>query len=284
MSSSRVAVVTGSNKGIGFSIVKSLAKNFDGVVYLTARNEDLGLKAVKDLENLGLSVQFHQLDIDDQESIDKFAKYIKEKYNGLDILVNNAAIAYHHRENDQTSEIERVENTIRINFTATLNLCNALFPLLRPHARVVNVSSRAGFLSNIKDHKWIERISSKIFTIDETVELLKDFIQLSKTGQHVDLVSNCYAMSKIGINLLTKAQQVLFDKDPRQDIVVSSCTPGYCATDMTSYTGPLTPDQGAETPVYLALLHKNWNGPKGEFWADKEYLDWKNIENKQKNN
>lgn len=51
-------------------------------------------------------------------------------------------------------------------------------------------------------------------------------------------------MSKIGLNLLTEAQQVLFDQDDREDIVVSSCTPGYCATDMTSFTGPLTPDEG----------------------------------------
>ena len=35
MACQKVAVVTGSNKGIGFAIVKSLAKNFNGVVYLT---------------------------------------------------------------------------------------------------------------------------------------------------------------------------------------------------------------------------------------------------------
>ena len=39
MSVKRVAVVTGSNKGIGFSIVKGLCKSFDGIVYLTGKNE-----------------------------------------------------------------------------------------------------------------------------------------------------------------------------------------------------------------------------------------------------
>ena len=43
---------------------------------------------------LGLSPHFHQLDIDSQDSIDKFAAYIKNTYGGLDVLVNNAAIAY----------------------------------------------------------------------------------------------------------------------------------------------------------------------------------------------
>ena len=51
------------------------------------------MKAVKDLEEQNIKVNFHQLDIDNQESIDRFAHYIKEKYGGLDVLINNAAIA-----------------------------------------------------------------------------------------------------------------------------------------------------------------------------------------------
>ncbi|RNA20885.1 carbonyl reductase [NADPH] 1-like, partial [Brachionus plicatilis] len=266
----KVAVVTGSNKGIGFAIVKSLARKFNGIVYLTARNESLGIKAVKNLQDEGISVNFHQLDIEDSHSIERFSHYLKEKYDGLDVLINNAAIAYHHRENDFTPEIDQVINTIRVNFSSTLNLCNALFPLLRPNARVVNVSSRAGFLSNIKDQNLIDRILSKKFSIEESIQLMDEYIQLAKSGQHKNLTSNCYAMSKIGLNLLTEAQQILFDNDERKNIVVNSCTPGYCATDMTSYTGPLTPEEGAKTPVFLALLPENYDSFKGKFWADEQ--------------
>ena len=59
-----------------------------------ARNEDLGRKALNELEKEGVKVNYHQLDIDDINSINSFAKYLKDKYNGLDILINNAAIAY----------------------------------------------------------------------------------------------------------------------------------------------------------------------------------------------
>jgi len=59
-----------------------------------ARNEELGLKALKELTLNGENIQFHQLDIDNQESIAKFANFIKEKHQGLDILINNAAILY----------------------------------------------------------------------------------------------------------------------------------------------------------------------------------------------
>ena len=51
-----------------------------------ARNEELGLKAVSKLENENIKkVYFHQLDIENQESINRFASYIKEKHGGLDI-------------------------------------------------------------------------------------------------------------------------------------------------------------------------------------------------------
>ena len=92
--------MTGSNKGIGYAIVRGLCKQFKGDVVLTARNEDLGKKAVQSLNEEGLSPKFHQLDITDQASIGRFGDFIKNTYGGLDVLVNNAGIAY---KNDSTA-------------------------------------------------------------------------------------------------------------------------------------------------------------------------------------
>ena len=50
--STKVAVVTGSNKGIGFAIVKGLLQKFDGDVFLTSRNEERGLAAVEGLKKV----------------------------------------------------------------------------------------------------------------------------------------------------------------------------------------------------------------------------------------
>lgn len=63
-------------------------------MYLTARDITRGQNAVKELEKEGLNPKFHQLDITDDDSISTFHDYLKEKYQGLDILVNNAAIAF----------------------------------------------------------------------------------------------------------------------------------------------------------------------------------------------
>ena len=95
MSSKRVAVVTGSNKGIGLAIVRSLCKKFDGDVVLTSRDEGRGNEAVAELkEKEGLNPVYHQLDITSRDSIEGLVAFIRDKYGGLDILINNAGIAY----------------------------------------------------------------------------------------------------------------------------------------------------------------------------------------------
>lgn len=86
--------VTGGNKGIGFGIVKGLCENFKGVVYLTARDIDRGQHAVEKLKVLGFKPEFHQLDINDKSSIEKFRDHLVTVQGGIDLLVNNAAIAY----------------------------------------------------------------------------------------------------------------------------------------------------------------------------------------------
>jgi len=274
----RVAVVTGSNKGIGFAIVKGLCeKKFDGTVYLTARNEQLGKAAVEELGKLGHTVAFHQLDIDDTASIDRFAKYIKEMHGGLDVLVNNAAIAF--KAADTTPFAEQAKVTIRVNFTGTLNMCKAFFPLLRAHARVVHVSSRAGLLSNVKSDEIKKRFSDSKATIDDIVKLLNEFVSAAQSNSHQSLgfPNSAYGMSKIGLTAITAIQQRQFDSEAstRPDIIVNALCPGYVDTDMSSHKGHLTPDQGAITPVHLALLPPNVSEPKGDFWAELKPFDWK---------
>jgi len=86
--------VTGGNKGIGFAIVKALCQQYKGNVYLTARDTTRGLNAVSELKKQGLNPKFHQLDVNDDDSVNTFRDYLQNTYGGLDVLVNNAAIAF----------------------------------------------------------------------------------------------------------------------------------------------------------------------------------------------
>ena len=88
--------VTGANKGIGYETVAELCRQVskDTIVYLTARSVARGEAAVAELNKTGLTAKFHQLDIGSASSIDAFATYIETEHGGLDVLVNNAGIAF----------------------------------------------------------------------------------------------------------------------------------------------------------------------------------------------
>uniref|UniRef100_A0A3Q1FCM1 Carbonyl reductase [NADPH] 1-like n=1 Tax=Acanthochromis polyacanthus TaxID=80966 RepID=A0A3Q1FCM1_9TELE len=125
----KVAVVTGSNKGIGLAIVRALCKQYQGDVYLTSRDVGRGEEAVKSLSSEGLNPKFHQLDINDLSSITAAAAFFKEKYGGVDILINNAAILF--KEGDTTPFAVQAEVTLKTNFFATRDMLTHFLPLIK---------------------------------------------------------------------------------------------------------------------------------------------------------
>lgn len=271
----RVAVVTGSNKGIGYAVVKGLCSKFSGDVILTARDEGRGRAAVEQLKKEGANPKFHLLDIESIESIRKLKDFLLKEYGGLDVLVNNAAIAY--KVSSTAPFSEQAENTVRVNYFKTLDVCHELFPLLRPHARVVNISSSAGRLSNIPSKELQSKFLDPELTEQSLSALMKQFVEDAKTGacKEKGWANSTYQMSKIGLTALTFMQHRAFTKDSREDIVINAVHPGYVDTDMSSHKGPLTPDQGAEAPLYLALLPPNVDSPRGEYiWNDKTIAAW----------
>lgn len=67
--------------------------------------------------------------------------------------------------------------TIRVNYFGTLRVCEALFPLLRPNAKVVNVSSSAGHLLRIPSERLRSQLSSLSLDIPRLNQLMQQFVQ-----------------------------------------------------------------------------------------------------------
>lgn len=265
----KVAVVTGANKGIGFAIVRGLCKRFDGVVYLTSRDETRGENAVTQLIKEGLHPKYHQLDITSVKSVEKFRDYINKEYGGIDILVNNAAIAF--KNNAKEPVTVQAEQTLFVNYFSLLSTCEILFPILRVGARVVNISSSCGHLNQIPSVALRNRFKDPNLTIEQLGELMQEYIEAARKGtQLAEWGNSSYVVSKVGVTALTKIQQRMYND---RDIKVNAVHPGYVATDMSSHKGPLTIDEGASAPLFLAL--DAGDSVRGQYvWYNSKIVSW----------
>ena len=170
---------------------------------LSTRNEENGKEAVRKLEGEGLKPQFHQLDIDSADSIQNLRRYLSDTYGGLDVLVNNAAMAY--KAASTAPFLEQATNTLRTNFTGTLNVTRALMPLLRLHGRVVNVSSMMSRLKQVSADLQ-KKFSDPSLTESQLVALMQQFVDDVAAGNHREKgwSNTAYGISKVGVTALTK--------------------------------------------------------------------------------
>ncbi|TMW65988.1 hypothetical protein Poli38472_003753 [Pythium oligandrum] len=140
----KVAVVTGSNIGLGYETALQLARKGANVI-LACRNETRGSEAAKkiqeelsDMSDAG-KVEFRQLDVSDLSSVKRFAEELHKSHDRLDILVNNAGVmAVPYAET-----VDGFESQMGTNHLGHFALTAQVFDLLKqsPAARVVNVSS-----------------------------------------------------------------------------------------------------------------------------------------------
>uniref|UniRef100_A0A5F8G8R6 Carbonyl reductase (NADPH) n=1 Tax=Monodelphis domestica TaxID=13616 RepID=A0A5F8G8R6_MONDO len=275
-SSSRVAVVTGSNKGIGFAIVRDLCQKFSGDVILTSRDPTRGQEAVKELQEEGLNPIFHQLDIDDPQSIRTLRDFLKERYGGVDVLVNNAGIAF--KATDPTPFPMQAEVTMKTNFFGTKAVSAELMPLVKPQGRVVNISSMVSLRAlEGCSPELQQKFRSDTITEEELVRLMEKFVEDAKKGVHQKegWPNSAYGVTKIGVTVLSRIHARQLNEQRKGDkILLNACCPGWVRTDMTGPKATKSPEEGAETPVYLALLPPDATEPHGQFVMEKRVEKW----------
>ncbi|KAL4311720.1 hypothetical protein GQ457_01G055500 [Hibiscus cannabinus] len=285
----RYAVVTGANKGIGLGTCKLLAsKGIMVVLLLTARDEKRGLAAVDQLKELGLSdnVVFHRLDVADPASVASLVQFIETQFGKLDILVNNAAIGGFKSDGEtfraagfgkpgvqlnwdslitQTPELS--EQCLQTNYYGTKRTCESLLHLLQrsDSPRIVNVSASIGKLKHVSN-EWAKAIFSDAENlteekVDEVLSMyMKDLKEGSLEEKSWPPFLSAYIVSKAAMNAYTR---ILAKKYP--NLIVNCVCPGFVQTDMNYNTGTLSVEEGAESPVRLALLPNG--GPSGRFFA-----------------
>ncbi|ONI22977.1 hypothetical protein PRUPE_2G161800 [Prunus persica] len=289
----RYAVVTGSNKGVGFGIVRQLASN--GVMaVLTARDEKKGIEAVEKLKECGLSdlVVFHQLDVTDSSSIASLADFVTIQFGKLDILVNNAGVNGTIMDPEAlraaaaaglgkkdvevkwsemlTQTYELTEECIKTNYYGTKKMTKTFLPLLQlsDSPRVVNISSGRGRLKLIPN-EWAKGVlnDAEKLTEERIEEVLNEFLRDFKEDM---LETKCwppalsaYILSKAALNAYTR---IVAKKYP--NLCVNCICPGFVKTDMTFNAGIFTVDEAAENVMRLAVFPSGI--PSGLFFFSQE--------------
>lgn len=283
-----VALVTGANQGIGRAIVSSLIQRHSTspnsltplVVYLAGRNPQNVSTAVSEvLGELG-PIGDHQikpltLDITDKDTIGKAVATVSHEYGYLDILVNNAGIATKGDAFDEAI----ARSTSATNYAGTFSVTTAFLPLLRPRGRIVNVSSSAGLL-RILSPELARRFAAPDVTFSELDRLMDEFFTAVKDGDYREKgwPRSAYGVSKVGLT----AQTRVLARTPavkEKELLVVSCCPGWIRTNMAGPKATGTVEEGARTPVWLALadsdeILENGKWGNGEFYRDEKRVEW----------
>jgi carbonyl reductase 1 len=269
MSNQKIAIVTGSNKGIGLEIARGFSKVAGYHTILACRSKELGEEALRVLRQgavPGASLEFRSLDIGNLESIQNFTTSFKNDFTKCDILVNNAAIAF--KAADPTPFAKQAAPTLNVNYFGTVELTNQMLSLLPAGARVVNVASMAGHLKILKTQSLKEEFTSPDLTEETLSKIMQAFVADIQAGDTSDKwPKTCYGMSKLGLIAYTKVLSRC-----RPDLLVNAVCPGWCSTDMSSHQGPRTAQKGAETPLMLALSPSVTTS--GGFYQDDARIEW----------
>lgn len=239
MPETRVALVSGANRGIGLEIVRQLARGGLTAV-IGARNADKGLAAADTLKKKeGLEITVVELDVDDEKSAARAVAEVARLVGRCDVLVNNAAILIDGPGGFDASvfdlDLDVARRTFETNVLGPLRLIKAAVPAMREqgYGRIVNMSSGAG--------------------------------QLSDMGSGFP----AYRMSKAALNALTR---ITAAELRGVNIKVNAVCPGWVRTDMGGPNADRSVERGAETPVWLATLPDD--GPTGGFFRDKKPIPW----------
>jgi NAD(P)-dependent dehydrogenase (short-subunit alcohol dehydrogenase family) len=236
MTESTIALVTGANKGIGFTVARRLAER-GWTVLLGSRDEARGAAAAKSIEG---DVVALALDVTSDESVADAAKEVADRYGRLDVLVNNAGITGRRLGPLDTGAAEMLA-CYDTNVFGPVRVTRAFVPLLRRSAapRIVMVSSGMGSIALTSDP---ERLESRI-------------------------VALTYPSSKTALNMITTQYAKALP-----EFQINAADPGYTATDLNGNSGHQTVEEGSDAIIALATAAPD--GPTGGFFDRTGPVPW----------
>lgn len=218
---SRVILVTGANKGIGFEVVRQLSR-LGHTVILAARDAKKGLEAQERLKMENLKVHFQPLDVTRESDIAALVEATKVHFGKLDVVINNAAVLVKEDYSVAFDSPMIFQETYETNVMGPVKLVSQILSLIPEGGRIINTSSGGGSMSD-----------------------------------PVGGWSPAYCISKSALNAFTR--HLAHELQPKK-IAVNAYCPGWVKTDMGGKSAPRSVEQGADTAVWLATSEMKTTG------------------------
>jgi NAD(P)-dependent dehydrogenase (short-subunit alcohol dehydrogenase family) len=237
--SEKVAIITGGSRGIGFAAAKELGALGATVVLVGQSLQNLE-KAVESLLVLGVDADSICVDVSDGLNVsEKISNHSLAPQ--ADILINSAGVMSEKMAKTLRTTSAEWHRVLGTNLDGTFNMISAIGPQMaqRKSGRIINVSACLGRF----------------------------------TGPGLAGGLAPYRISKTAVNALTKNLAAELGSGTRGVLVDAMC-PNHTRTDMGGPDAPRSPDEAADTIVWLATREHTSETQTGLLWEDRQVVPW----------
>ncbi len=153
----RVALITGGTRGIGFGVAQALAREGFNLAVCGLRDESAVADSLKKLRSLGVDVLYCRCDVSRRDARDEMLAAIRQRFDRLEVLVNNAGIAPKERRDILEATEESFEHVLRTNLQGPYFLTQAVARWLVEQKRadasfeacIINISSVSATVASV---------------------------------------------------------------------------------------------------------------------------------------
>lgn len=237
--SDQVVVITGGSRGIGFAAGQELGR-LGATVVLVGRTPESGHQAAEALVSQGIDAVGLGVDVSNFEAVVTVLGGHPLAQNA-DILINSAGVMSDKMAKTLRTTRHEWNRVMGVNLEGTFNVIHALVPQMadRRSGRVINVSACLGRF----------------------------------TGPGLAGGLAPYRISKTAVNALTKNLAAELGNGSRGVLVDAMC-PNHTRTDMGGPDAPRSPQEAADTIVWLATREHTTDIQTGLLWEDRQEVPW----------
>ena len=212
----KVAIITGSTRGIGRATAKLFAAEGAKVV-VVGTNAELGDSCVAEIKADGGEAIFCKTDVTSEESLAALVKAALDTYGRIDILVNNAGVGGSTANmNDIT--MDEWNKVLATNLTAPFMLCKKVIPVMEEQGggAIVNIASMLSYFGGI-------RVPAYAASKGAVAQLTKSLaIAWAGRSINVNAIAPGYMDTEMNTALISDAQR-------NASILARIVSPGNCA-------------------------------------------------------